>query len=86
MESLIEQLLLQFDLILLDTPAILVVADAALLAPIVDGVALVVRRNFIREEAVKETCRQLENIKACMVGLIINDAEKNGSYYYYRQR
>lgn len=84
MKTLIDELLLQYDIVLLDSPALLVVADAALLASIADGVILVVRRNFIREEAVKETCRMLVDMNAPTIGMVINDAERNGSYYYYR--
>jgi Mrp family chromosome partitioning ATPase len=60
-------------------------ADAALLAPIVDGVIFVARRNFIQEGAVKETRRQLAEIKAHVIGLVVNEAEPNGTYYYYRR-
>lgn len=85
MISLIRNMSQQYDVILLDSPAFLVLADAALLAPIVDGVILVARRNFIQEGAVKETCRQLVEIKAHMIGLVVNEAEPNGTYYYYRR-
>jgi polysaccharide biosynthesis transport protein len=86
MKSLLMTLSLQYDLVLLDTPAYLVVADTAILASIVDGVVLVARRNFIREEAVREVTKQLADIKVHMIGLVVNDAEPNGSYYYYHQR
>jgi non-specific protein-tyrosine kinase len=83
MISLIRDMSQQYDVILLDSPAFLVLADAALLAPIVDGVILVARRNFIQEGAVKETRRQLAEIKAHVIGLVVNEAEPNGTYYYY---
>ncbi|PKN86663.1 MAG: hypothetical protein CVU46_07110 [Chloroflexi bacterium HGW-Chloroflexi-8] len=83
MTSLIQSLAKEYDIVLLDSPAFLAVADTAQLAPIVDGVVLVVRRNQIREEAVREACRQLADIKARMVGLVVNEAERSGTYYYY---
>ena len=86
MTSLINYLSHQYDMVLLDSPAFLVLADTALLVPIVDGVILTARRNFIQEGAVKETFRQLADIKAHMIGLVVNDAEPNGTYYYYRRR
>jgi capsular exopolysaccharide synthesis family protein len=85
MISLIRDMSQQYDVILLDSPAFLVLADAALLAPIVDGVILVARRNFIQEGAVKETRRQLAEIKAHVIGLVVNEAEPNGTDYYYRR-
>lgn len=83
MNSLIKWLSQHYDVVLLDSPAFLAVADTAHLAPIVDGVVLVVRRNFIREEAVKEAYKQLLEINAPLVGLVVNEAERNGTYYYY---
>ncbi len=83
MKSLIKSLSQQYDIVLLDTPAFLAVAETAHLASIVDGVVLIVRRNYIREEAVRETCKQLSDIKAPMIGLVVNEAERNGTYYYY---
>jgi capsular exopolysaccharide synthesis family protein len=86
MTSLIKDLSQQYDVVLLDSPAFLALADTALLAPIVDGVILVARRNFVQEGALQETCRQLADIKAHMIGLVVNEAELNGISYYYRRR
>ena len=62
------------------------VADAAVLAPLVDKVVLVVRRNLVRQEALRETCKHLENMDVKPVGIVVNDAEQSGSYYYYQKR
>jgi Mrp family chromosome partitioning ATPase len=86
MNSLIKKLEKQYDMVLLDTPALLPTADAALLTCLVDGVVMVVRRNLVREINAKEACRQLADMKAPMVGVVINDAELNGADYYYRSR
>jgi non-specific protein-tyrosine kinase len=83
MTTLIQSLAKEYDIVLMDSPAFLAVADTAQLAPIVDGVVLVVRRNQIREEAVREACRQLADIKARVIGLVVNEAERSGTYYYY---
>lgn len=86
MTSLIKWLSQEYDIVLLDSPAVLASAETTLLASIVDGVILVARRNYIKEDAVKETCRQLADIKVHMVGLVVNEAEQNGTYYYYGHR
>lgn len=86
MKALLKELSEQFDVILLDAPAILVVSETAILAPIVDGVVFVARRNFIHEEPLREACKQLRNNKANVIGLVINEAESNGSYSYYQNR
>jgi capsular exopolysaccharide synthesis family protein len=86
MKPLLDQLALMYDIVLLDAPAMLPVVDSSVLAPIVDGVALVVRRNMVREEAVREACKQLELSNTNLIGLIVNDSELNGTYYYYHNR
>ncbi len=86
MRMLVTALTKYYDVVLLDSPAMLVISDTVLLAPLVEGVIFVARRNFIQEDAVREASKQLVDIKARVVGLVVNDAEPNGSYYYYRQR
>jgi capsular exopolysaccharide synthesis family protein len=86
MISVLTLLSKQYDAVLLDTPAYLTVSDAAQLVSMVDGVLMVVRRNYIREESVIETCKQLVEIKAPILGIVINDAERNSPYYYYGER
>jgi Mrp family chromosome partitioning ATPase len=86
MNSLIKWLSQEYDIVLLDSPAMLALSETTFLASIVDGVILVARRNYIKEEAVKETCRQLADIKVHIVGLVVNEAEQTGTYYYYGHR
>ena len=83
---LIDRLTHLYDMVLIDTPALLPVVDGAVIAPLVDGVVLVARRNFVREEAVRETCKQLELINARVIGVVVNESEQNGTYYYYHGR
>jgi non-specific protein-tyrosine kinase len=83
MAALVRQLSQQFDVVLLDTPALLAVTDAAMLAPTVDGVLLVVRRGQVRQEAVQATREQLGNVHARLVGLVVNGAEQDHLSYDY---
>jgi succinoglycan biosynthesis transport protein ExoP len=84
MSALIEQLTQQFDMILLDTPAFPAVADVAVLAPSVDGVVLVVGRAQARGEAVRAARQQLTNVKARLVGVVVNRAKQDSSHRYYK--
>ena len=63
------------DLILLDAPPLEQVADAAILAGIVDGVILVVQRGRVREGAVIAAIRKLETLQARVVGVVANQAD-----------
>jgi succinoglycan biosynthesis transport protein ExoP len=83
MTALIEQLVQQFDMVLLDSPSLMAVTDAAVLAPTVDSVVLVIGRAQARQEAVQTACQQLANVKTRWV-LVVNRAEQDGAYEYYR--
>ena len=79
----IRQLLLQrFDMVLFDAPSMQGVTDAAVLAPNVDGVLLIVARTQARLESVQAARRQLVSIRARLLGVVINKAEpeSNGAY------
>lgn len=84
----IKQALAQFDVVLIDSPALLAVADAAVLAPLVDGVVLVVRRARSNRETVQDACKVLAGVKVNPAGVIVNYAEVPHSrhYRYYHRR
>jgi polysaccharide biosynthesis transport protein len=81
MAMVIKQLARQFDMVLLDTPALLSVTDASVLVPLVDGVVLVVGRTRVRQEALRATREQLAGVKAKLVGVVVNHAEQGKSQY-----
>ncbi len=83
MVDLIEQLKTTFDFIILDTPALLSVADAAVLAPLVDNVILVVAQAQTRRGDVQAVRQQLSNVRVKSLEVVVNRAEPNGSYAYY---
>jgi polysaccharide biosynthesis transport protein len=86
MSGLIRQLQQSFDTVIFDTPSILEVTDAAVLAPKVDGVILVVRQASSHRETVEEACKQLVDVKARTIGVVINRAERDNTYYYYNPK
>ena len=81
MLNLIEQLSNQFDLVLLDTPPLGSVVDAAVLAPCVDNVLLVVGLAQTRREAVQAAYQQLAKVKPRSIALVVNRAEQPADYY-----
>lgn len=87
MRSLLTALLEHFDVIVLDTPPVLAVADAACVAPLADGVLLVVRAGVTDRRVVGQAIRQLDSVGARVVGAVLNDsrgeAQRYGDYYNY---
>ena len=83
MAALIERDAKEYDVVLLDAPSLLAVADAGILAPLVDDVLLVVGRAQTRQNEVQAACHLLDRLGARSVGVIINRAEHRERYRYY---
>lgn len=85
MIKLLEKCEKEFDYILIDTPPVLVVTDAAVLANIVDGYVLIVRSGFTHKESASEAVMRLEHLGANIIGFIINDVDPKSSSFKYSQ-
>jgi len=75
MVVLLDQLIQEFDIVLIDTSSLLAVADAVVLAPLVDGVMVVIGLAQATQGAVEAALKQLADVKAKPVGVIVNRAE-----------
>jgi Mrp family chromosome partitioning ATPase len=58
-----------FELIVIDTAAVLTVADAVALAPMMDGVIVVVKRGTTKG-ALQQSLEQLRAVGACVLGVV----------------
>ena len=88
MPSVLAELSECFDMIILDTPPVLAVANAAAVAPLVDGVLLVASRRY-EPPCSGQALRQLESVGARVIGAVLNDSrgevQRYGGYqHYYR--
>ncbi len=84
MRVLLDQMAQQFDVVLIDAPAFLAVADASAIAPAVDEVLLVVRCAQAREDNLKTVLQQLDSINAVPGGVIVNHSKRDLSQRYQR--
>lgn len=73
----------EFDLVICDTPAILVVTDPVLLASNVDSVVLVVSVNYARRESIAHAKKLLEAAHADIAGVVLNGLTESRSHHYY---
>lgn len=80
----------RYDRVVFDSPPIAAVTDAAVLAPQVDATMLVVEANSTSRDAIKVALRQLRDVKAHVVGGVLNNMKHRfrrygaGGYYNYR--
>ena len=72
------------DLVIVDTPPVLAVTDAAVLAPRMDAVILVVKPGVTKFMAVKQAVEQLRRVGANVIGIVLNGVEFKRSRYYYK--
>ncbi len=84
MPGLFGELAAPFDVILLDSPPVLAVADATLLAPLVDGVLLAVGRAQTKRESIEAAIEQLAGVQARLLGVVVNWAERTKDLRHYR--
>jgi Mrp family chromosome partitioning ATPase len=82
MSDALRELAPKFDVILLDTPAAVPVVDTTILAPLVDGVLLVVRLGKSQREALLTTRNQIDEVRARLIGVVLNEAPVRPSPYH----
>jgi capsular exopolysaccharide synthesis family protein len=83
MEAVIEQLKREADIVLFDTPPVVAVADAAVLATRVDGVLLVIQAGKTKRDRAREAKRLLEKVNANLIGVVLNNALSQKNQYGY---
>jgi len=83
MRAILERAKEQYDLVIFDTPPVLAVTDAQIMADFVDGAMLVVRSKVTELDAATKAVEALKPAKARLLGTVLNDREKKGSNYYY---
>jgi non-specific protein-tyrosine kinase len=85
MRKMLAELSQEADLVVIDSPPVLPVADAATLAAAVDGVLLVLRAGQIRGQDARQAIERLRQVQANLLGVVLNDLPTHGdSYYHYR--
>ena len=83
-EVLISWLEAQADVVILDSPPVLAVTDASLLASQVDGSVLVIDAGETRRPAAVRAVERLHDVGANVLGVVLNRlAPSSDGYYYY---
>ena len=86
----IEDVRSEYDMVLIDGPPVLTATDAAILGSRADGVILVYQVGKISRGALKRAKAQLDNVKANVIGVVLNGLRAEISpdfsgYDYYKQ-
>lgn len=83
MEELLSELYRNYDLVIFDSPPVLPVTDAQILANQCDGVIMVVQSNQSDKESTLKAKELLMGAKGKLLGVVLNRKAKGDSGYYY---
>jgi non-specific protein-tyrosine kinase len=86
MEALVNELSENYDIVLFDSPAMLTVTDAAVLAPLVDKVVVVVASERVKRDSLRMVREQLANVHARDVVVVINQDREQAKAYSKARR
>lgn len=74
--ELLEQLKSQYDIIFIDTPAVLTATDSVIISALSDGVVMLVAAGKVRKENLMKAKEQLNHVNARILGIVIHKEEK----------
>ncbi|WP_245683811.1 CpsD/CapB family tyrosine-protein kinase [Vulcanibacillus modesticaldus] len=83
MSQLVDEVSSTYDIVLFDAPPVIAVTDAQVLSRIIDGVLLVVHSGKTHREMAIKSKELLENVRANVIGVVLNHKEVKGENYYY---
>ena len=86
MEDTLELLKEKFDAVVIDSPPVIAVTDAAVLSTKVDGTILIVSSEHTNKDAIIRAKTLLESVNSKLLGVLLNRVNMEGtygSYYYY---
>jgi capsular exopolysaccharide synthesis family protein len=85
MEDLVQQAIRTYDVVILDSPPVLNVSDARILARIVEGVVLVVEGGKTQRELVRRARALLAEAGGNLLGVVLNNVDVTQDAYYYER-
>ncbi|MGD6870870.1 CpsD/CapB family tyrosine-protein kinase [Sutcliffiella horikoshii] len=75
---------IQYDIVIFDTPPVLAVTDAQILANKCDGTLMVVASGATDKDSAQKAKELLQSAKAKLLGVVLNGKKKSdGALYYY---
>ena len=85
--ALLDQLTARFDRVIIDSPPVVAVTDAAILSTLVDGTVLVTRAFKTQRDVARHGARSLLDVGGTVAGVVLNavdlDRDEYRYYHYY---
>src|SRR5919199_692578 len=83
MGHLLKVLAARYDYVIVDTPPLLPVTDAAVLATLTDGALLITRHNKTNRDDIERAAHSLEAVNARLLGTVLNAIPQRARGYGY---
>lgn len=81
--ALLETAKEQYELIIIDCPAVLLVTDSQIIASQADGVLLVAHVGKVKKPTIRKARTALDNVKANLIGVVLNQVKSKKSKKEY---
>lgn len=82
MKNLMAELESKHDVVIIDSPPLNVVTDAAVLGTVADGVVIIARAGVTEKTSLMYAVEQLQNVRASVLGSALNDVDFESNRYY----
>lgn len=85
MKNLILELDKKFDYVIIDTPPVGILTDAAIMSTYADGVVLVVKNKSTKIDVIKSSISNIKKVNSKILGAVLTHVKKKDSHYggYY---
>lgn len=83
MKEVLEHANTLYDFIIIDTPPVLAVTDAKIIASIVDGSLFIIRSGSTNIDEAERAIKSIQAADAKFLGAVLNDISKSKENYYY---
>jgi len=84
MQTILQSLKENSDMIIIDSPPALAVTDSLVLVPLVDAVLLVVKPGFTKAKSALLIVEQFKRSNANLIGVVLNELDLGRSRYSYK--
>jgi capsular exopolysaccharide synthesis family protein len=85
LRDILDDLAGKADVVIIDSPPVLPVTDATILAQAVDGVLLVVDAGETAQEIAQQAAESLRQVGAHLIGVVLNRVSARRDGYYYHE-
>ena len=86
MTSFVKKISDSYDFVIFDLPPVDLVSDALAISPLLDGMLLVVREDYLERRELNKCIKRLELSNVKVLGVVMNDADDGTSSYGHYKR